>query len=337
LIKTIFFFRNPHLGNHSIEELFGNIMKNLPADVIPIKEFMPFVSKGLFNRIHNVYYTALHQGVVNHITGDVHYIALMMRRSSAILTIHDVEIIRRSRFLKRNFILLFWFILPIRRARYITVISEFTRQELLRYIPVRSSKLRVIPDCLPGTIPFVPSIFNKKCPIILQVGTRHNKNLPNLIKAISGLRCRLLILGELNNAQKELLAQHSVDYQMFTELEYNQVLELYKKCDLLTFVSTYEGFGLPILEAQATGRPVITSRISSMPEVAGDGACLVDPGDASSIRDGIMRVINDASYRDELVSKGRKNAERFKPEIIAERYAELYREIYKDYQSRSSN
>lgn len=215
------------------------------------------------------------------------------------------------------------------------MISEFTRKELLNYLPVRSSKLRVIPDCLPGKIQFSPGSFNKENPSILQVGTRHNKNLPNLVKAISGLNCRLLILGNINDSQKELLAQLSVDYQVYTELEYNQVLELYVQCDLLAFVSTYEGFGLPILEAQATGRPVVTSLASSMPEIAGNAACLVDPFDIGSIRDGILRIINDTHYRDELISKGRKNAERFKPEIIAGRYAELYREIYKDYQSKS--
>jgi glycosyltransferase involved in cell wall biosynthesis len=308
-------------------------MAKMPPDVTSGKQFMPYVSTGVFRRLKNIIYAALHQGNVNHITGDVHYIALLMKRKITIITIHDLEIIRRSRFLKRNFILLFWFILPALRVRYITVISEFTRQELLSYIPVRSSKLRVIPDCLPGAISFVPKSFNSNCPVILQVGTRHNKNLPNLIKAISGLRCRLLILGNLNNSQKELLAQHDVEYQMFTELEYNQVLELYIKCDLLTFISTYEGFGLPILEAQATGRPVITSRATSMPEVAGNGACLVNPWDVNSIREGILKVINDPDYREELISKGRKNAERFRPEIIAERYAELYREIYKDYRS----
>jgi len=79
------------------------------------------------------------------------------------------------------------------------------------------------------------------------------------------MKCKLLVLGKLNESQIKLLVQHSVEYQMYTELEYIQVLELYQKCDLLAFVSTYEGFGLPILEAQATGRPVITSRATSMP------------------------------------------------------------------------
>ena len=310
-------------------------MAKMPPDVTAAKEFMPFVSTGIFNRIKNAIFSSFHQGPVNHITGDVHYIALMLTRKKTIMTVHDVEIIRRSGFIKRNFILLFWFILPVKRVRYITVISEFTRQELLNYVPVRSSKLRVIPDCLPGSISFSPKPFNSDCPLILQVGTRHNKNLSNLIRAVSGMKCKLLVLGKLNESQIKLLVQHSVEYQMYTELEYIQVLELYQKCDLLAFVSTYEGFGLPILEAQATGRPVITSRATSMPEVAGDGACLVDPHDVNSIREGIRRVINDPEYREELISKGCKNAERFKPEIIAERYAELYREIYKDYKSYS--
>ena len=72
---------------------------------------------------------------------------------------------------------------------------------------------------------------------------------------------------------------------------------------MLTFVSTYEGFGLPILESQATGRPVVTSNVSSMPEVAGDAACLVNPYDADSIREGILRVINDDAYRKDLMGE----------------------------------
>ena len=98
--------------------------------------------------------------------------------------------------------------------------------------------------------------------------------------------------------------------------------------DLLVFVSTYEGFGLPILEAQATGRPVITSNVLSMPEVAGDSACLVDPFDVSSIRKGILKVINDPAYREKLIKRGFENVKRFQPDKIAEQYADIYRGLF---------
>ena len=96
---------------------------------------------------------------------------------------------------------------------------------------------------------------------------------------------------------------------------------------MVVFVSTYEGFGLPILEGNAVGRPVITSNISSMPEVAGDAACLVNPFDEAEIRNGVLKVIKESSYRQELVAKGLINVKRFRPEEIAKQYAELYKDI----------
>ena len=81
------------------------------------------------------------------------------------------------------------------------------------------------------------------------------------------------------------------------------------------------------VEAQAVGWPVVTSRISSMPEMAGDGACLVDPLDAANIRAGVLRVLTDEAYRAGLVKAGVKNVERFRSAAVAENYAALYREI----------
>jgi len=96
---------------------------------------------------------------------------------------------------------------------------------------------------------------------------------------------------------------------------------------MLVFASTYEGFGLPIVEAQATGRPVVTSNILSMPEVAGGAACLVDPFNVASIREGIAKVIQDSSYREYLVRLGFENVKRFQPENIAKNYLDIYTNI----------
>jgi glycosyltransferase involved in cell wall biosynthesis len=105
------------------------------------------------------------------------------------------------------------------------------------------------------------------------------------------------------------------------------MVQSYVECDMLAFPSTYEGFGMPILEAQAVERPVVTSSVASMPEVAGEGACLVDPFDVASIRAGVLRVMHDAAYRQSLVVAGRRNCARFSPREIAEAYARVYREI----------
>ena len=121
--------------------------------------------------------------------------------------------------------------------------------------------------------------------------------------------------------------KYKIEYSSAANLSVDEMVKEYINCDLCTFVSTYEGFGLPIVEAQATGRPVVTSNILSMPEVAGEAACLVDPFNVSSIRAGILKVINDSVYRDWLVQCGFENVKRFRPETIAKQYINVYREL----------
>ena len=103
---------------------------------------------------------------------------------------------------------------------------------------------------------------------------------------------------------------------------------MYQSSNLVTSVSTYEGFGLPILEANAVGRPVITSNIASMPEVGGEAVYYVDPHNVDDIRKGILELIQNADLRDCLIKKGLENIKRFKPEVIAAQYCELYENIY---------
>jgi glycosyltransferase involved in cell wall biosynthesis len=114
-------------------------------------------------------------------------------------------------------------------------------------------------------------------------------------------------------------------------------VSLYQDADIVSFPSTYEGFGMPILEAQAVGRVVVTSRVLSMPEVAGEGACFVDPFDPSSIRRGLEQVIGDGDYRQKLIQKGFKNVERFDAERIANQYREVYVKVAQGLASRGGS
>ena len=84
---------------------------------------------------------------------------------------------------------------------------------------------------------------------------------------------------------------------------------------------------MPIVEANAVGRAVVTSNCASMPEVAGEAACLVNPNSIASIRDGIQKVINDDGFRNKIITQGISNAKRFDPEVIAKQYLSLYEEI----------
>jgi glycosyltransferase involved in cell wall biosynthesis len=170
-------------------------------------------------------------------------------------------------------------------------------------------------------------LFNVACPVILQVGTGRNKNIPRIAEAIDGLRCHLEVIGRLDEPQRQVLSRHGISYSESCGLTTEEVAERYRRCDLVVLASTYEGFGLPIVEANATGRPVITSNICSMPEVAGSAACLVDPFDCASIREGILRVIGDGDYRSHLVAEGFENVKRFQAEVIVAQYAALYRDL----------
>lgn len=158
------------------------------------------------------------------------------------------------------------------------------------------------------------------------MGTTRNKNLKRVARACADLdrEVRLWILGELSPKQEQFLDSLDLEWENFAGLPWHQVVDVYERCTAVLFASTYEGFGLPILEGQAVGRPVITSDRSPMREVAGGGAMLVDPEDVESIREGIDRILEDRDLREQLVGKGFENVELYRPEAIASQYADLY-------------
>ncbi|MDX1406931.1 MAG: glycosyltransferase, partial [Saprospiraceae bacterium] len=117
-------------------------------------------------------------------------------------------------------------------------------------------------------------------------------------------------------------------YGWSDKLDRTQIAEKYRTCDIVTFVSTYEGFGLPILEGQASGRAVLTSNLSPMKEVAGQGACLVDPTDVQAIGDGIRKIIGDRTYRETLIAQGLENVSRYDVSVMARGYIDLYRKAH---------
>jgi len=126
-----------------------------------------------------------------------------------------------------------------------------------------------------------------------------------------------------------MLDQSRIEYENLMGVSEQALVEQYRMCDLLLFASLYEGFGLPIIEAQAVGRPVITSDRWSMPEVAGGAALLVDPDKPGEIRTAVIEIMSNPSVRTELVNSGLKNCCRFAPGRIAEQYDAIYRELGK--------
>ena len=326
-LQVVHFHRKPMAGYKSLERLFADIRSAMPDGVECSTHVCPHFSKGVFPRIKNMLDARRHQSQVNHITGDVHYLALALAKRRTLLTIADCGSLERLRGLRRAVFKLFWFTLPIWRARLLTVISESTRRELLRHIRCDPAKIRVVHCCVGNDFIPAPKQFNAAEPEILHLGTGANKNLERLVPALTGLLCRLNVLGQLNQAQRTILEQHKIRYTNTPQATDEEVLRAYGACELVAFVSTYEGFGLPIVEANAVGRPVVTSNLLSMPEAAGKAACLVDPFDVAAIRAGILRVWKDAAYRESLIHAGFENVKRFTPKAVAKQYAALYREI----------
>jgi glycosyltransferase involved in cell wall biosynthesis len=327
-VKVIHFHRRPFADTFSIETLFTSIRTAMAEQgVTPEPRQAPHFSKGVWPRIQNVLWARRNQGEVNHITGDVHYLTNGLDPNRTILTIHDLFLLVRLRGARRQLFKKLWFDLPVRQSRFVTVISEATKRELLQHVSVKREKLIVIPNIIGPQYTPTPRDFNEECPVILHVGTRANKNLARLITAIEGLRCRLQIVGALTPELRIQLNKHRIDFVSSCNLTDQQMCEVYRGCDLVSFVSLYEGFGMPIIEGQAIERPVVTSNCSSMPEVAGAGALLVDPYDVGSIRRGVERVLIDRALREELVEAGRENRRRFEPATVAKQYIDLYDQI----------
>ena len=291
-----------------------------------------YKGSSVLKRVYDVFAVGFIQkkGDINHVVGDFNYAAFFMRKRKTILTIHDLYrlYINAGSPVKKWVIKWFWLRIPISNAVIVTAVSETTRQEVLKYANCHPAKVRVIYNCISPEFMPVPKAFNKEKPVLLQMGTRANKNLPRLIKAIEGLSCKLDIVGSVNAETIQLLNHHKIDFTWKSNLTNQEVLQKYIDADILVFASVFEGFGLPIIEANAVERVVVTGNCSAMAEVAGNAACLVDPLDINSIRSGILKVIEDDLYRSQLIRNGRINKQKFSAEKIAGEYFNLYNELY---------
>jgi glycosyltransferase involved in cell wall biosynthesis len=326
-VRVVHFQRRPAAGQVSIERVFAQVRRAMPAHIDCTVHISPHLSRGVAPRVANLYQAARHSGQVNHVTGDVQYLALALEGRRTLVTIHDCASFERLRGLKRTILRWVWYELPVRRAALVSVISGSTRRELLRYIRCEPGKIRVVHNCVGSEFVAAPKGFNGKEPVFLQVGTGANKNLARVSAALSGLHCRLSIVGQLTAEQRALLEERGIRYSNLPGATDGEVVRAYRECDAVVFASTYEGFGLPIVEGNGIGRPVVTSNVFSMPEVAANAACLVDPFEVESIRRGILKVWQEEGYRQRLVAAGFENVKRFSPRAIASQYAALYAEV----------
>ena len=227
----------------------------------------------------------------------------------------------------------------------IIAISKATKNDIVDILGISPKKVKVVYEALPKDIKKVQNNkliadvkkkYKIKNDFLLSVATLEpRKNLKRVILAFNEVKkiipdMQLVLAGKLGWDQdiKKMMGKRPKDiiFTGFIDREH-ELSSLYSSASCFVFPSLYEGFGLPILEAMVCGCPVVTSNISSMPEVAGDAAVLVEPLEVESISHGIVKAIKE---KDALVKKGFEQIDKFSWEKTAKETLRVYKQAVKN-------
>jgi len=277
-----------------------------------------------------------------------HYTLPRLTRCRSVVTIHDCIHLMFPKALPNRLAYAYarasiWS--AARQADRVLTVSEASKRDILRFVDVPPEKVAVIYNAIDerflrapdeAQMELVRQRYQLNDPFILYVGNiKPHKNVERLIDAFGRARVgglehlRLVIVGdEISKypALRQAVHRHRLDKHVrFLGFQPSDTLaSFYRLARAFVFPSLYEGFGLPPLEAMACGTPVVTSNVSSLPEVAGDAAVLVDPHDADEIAAAIRRVVTDEPLRASLIEKGAARARTFS-------WSESVRAVHKIY------
>jgi glycosyltransferase involved in cell wall biosynthesis len=280
-----------------------------------------------------------------------HYVLPPLVRCKSVVTIHDCIHLMFPQYLPNRFALAYARAsigLAARRSTRVLTVSESSKRDILRFVDVPPEKIDVIYNAYDERFGIEPpeevvtrvrERYQLHDPFVLYAGNvKPHKNLERLIEAFDLVRKRgldhlkLVLIGdEISRYAALRRAVHSHQLHKYVRflgyMPQETLAVLYRLAGVFVFPSIYEGFGLPPLEAMASGTPVVTSNVSSLPEVAGDAAVLVDPYQSSAIADGIERVLCDEPLRRELRAKGLARAHQFSWDASVRRVREIYGQV----------
>ena len=237
--RITFYYRKPRaVGNYSVEFIFRDVERRLDRRIIGREAVSRYESKGLIKRLYNLVEAIFREGDVNHITGDVNFIGILLRKRRTIQTILDCGHLHASNGLKHALIKYFWVSLPVRRCRFVTAISTATKNEILKYIKCDPEKIVVIPVAIADFFKRSDKSFNKINPRILQIGTAPNKNIDRLIEALRGIDCTLVVVGKKNLLYEDKIKEYGIPYVYLSGLSNEQMREQYHQADIIVLPST---------------------------------------------------------------------------------------------------
>lgn len=313
-------------GENSIEEVASKIAKKTGAKIV----VLPNDSISIKGILANIRFAKKIQSPVFHVIVPTESYLLPFLKGKKIVTFHDLQTILISKNFLYKLLKIFLYIIPAKYfADKITFVSKQTKVEFQNILHLNDcNKLCVIYNPVDDRLIPKASLPNKVF-TILHIGTAPRKNLSAVIEACNNLDVKLDIIGKLSKEQFSLLLKNQINYENCFDITFEDIVNHYSSCDIVSFPSSYEGFGIPLIEANSMGKPVIAGDIAVLKEIGFNAAFFVEPGNISQIRNAINLLKNDKTKYDNLVIMGKRNAIQFSMETIGEQYKNIYREVLK--------
>lgn len=259
----------------------------------------------------------------------------LIHPAKTVVTIHglEYEFCPKAYSLWARFYMRFSIKNSCRWARTIITVSNNTKNDLIQSYGIKENKIRVIYEGYNRN--FQPEHSGQNSKFLLFIGRlEERKNIVGIIKAFEILKERyktphqLILAGKFGYGEKAIRRELQTvncakDIILTGFVSEEEKWQLLRKADVFLFPTFYEGFGIPILEAQSAGVPVVASNNSSIPEVMDGSALLVDPMNAEQIADATFKLISDESARNDIIKRGYENVKRFSWDKCAEEIAKL--------------
>lgn len=258
-----------------------------------------------------------------------------------LLVVHDIAFVHFPEYVAKAASIHYQYFTPkyLEKAAQIATVSEYSKQDIIKEYGTNADKIQVVYNgCDDGFKPIsgiqkkaIQAKYSQNCPYFLYLGSIHpRKNVARLIQAFDQFKAKtnnnfkLLLAGRMAWQIAEVIeaieqAQYKTDIIRLDYVPDDALHQIVGAAHALTYVSLFEGFGIPILEAMNCDVPSITSEVTSMPEVTGDAGILINPYDINAISVAMVKMTENSNFRNNLIEKGRVQRQKYTWDLTAER------------------